>query len=81
MVRRSAGQRHNLSQDMIAGTISQANYCFSISTNQEPKSSTKLSSNNQVRQITQTSGTHNKIEIQNKMDAIHGKLNQQAIQH
>jgi hypothetical protein len=34
MVRRSAGQHHNLSQDMIAETISQANHCFSISTNQ-----------------------------------------------
>jgi hypothetical protein len=32
MVRRSAGQQHNLSQDMIAETISQANHCFSIST-------------------------------------------------
>jgi hypothetical protein len=30
MVRRSAGQQHNLSQDMIAETISQANHCFSI---------------------------------------------------
>jgi hypothetical protein len=48
MVRRSAGQQHNLSQDMIAETISQANHCFSISTNQEPKNSTKLSGNNQV---------------------------------
>jgi hypothetical protein len=48
MVRRSAGRQHNLSQDMIAETISQANLCFSISTNQEPKNSTKLSSNNQV---------------------------------
>jgi hypothetical protein len=30
MVRRSAGQQHNLSQDMISKTISQANHCFSI---------------------------------------------------
>jgi hypothetical protein len=30
MVRRSAGQHHNLSQDMIAETISQANHFFSI---------------------------------------------------
>jgi hypothetical protein len=29
MVRRSAGQHHNLSQDMIAETISQANYFLS----------------------------------------------------
>jgi hypothetical protein len=48
MVRRSAGQQHNLSQDMIAETIGQANHCFSISTNQELKNSTKLSGNNQV---------------------------------
>jgi hypothetical protein len=48
MVRRSAGQQYNLSQDMIAETISQANHCFSISTSPEPKNSTKLSSNNQV---------------------------------
>jgi hypothetical protein len=40
MVRRSAPQRYNLSQDMMAETISQANHCFSISshvTNQNPK--------------------------------------------
>jgi hypothetical protein len=48
MVQRSAGQQHNLSQDMIAETISQANHCFSISKNQKPKNSTKLSGNNQV---------------------------------
>jgi hypothetical protein len=48
MVRRSAGQQHNLSPDMIAETISQANHCFSISTNQEPKNSTKLKGNHQV---------------------------------
>jgi hypothetical protein len=33
---------------MIAETINQANHCFSISTNQEPKNSTILSGNNQV---------------------------------
>jgi hypothetical protein len=48
MVRRSAGQQHNLSQDMIAETINQANHCFSISTNPEPKNSTKMSGNNKV---------------------------------
>jgi hypothetical protein len=48
MVRRSAGQQHNLFQDMIAKTISQANHCFSISKNPEPKNSTILSGNNQV---------------------------------
>jgi hypothetical protein len=48
LVRRSAGQQHNLSQDMIAETISQENHCFSISTNQETQNSTNLSGNNQV---------------------------------
>jgi hypothetical protein len=48
IVRRSAGQQHNLSQDMIAETISQANHFFSISTNPEPKNSTILSGNNKV---------------------------------
>jgi hypothetical protein len=48
MVRRSVGQQHNLSQDMIAETISQANHCFSISTGPEPKNSTILSGNNQI---------------------------------
>jgi hypothetical protein len=48
MVRRSTGQQYNLSQDMIAETINQANHCFSISRNQEPKNSTKLNGNNQV---------------------------------
>jgi hypothetical protein len=48
MVRCSAGQQHNLSQDMIAETISQANHCFSISTNPHPKDSTILSRNNQI---------------------------------
>jgi hypothetical protein len=31
MVRRSANHKHNLSQDVMAETISQANHCFSIS--------------------------------------------------
>jgi hypothetical protein len=48
MMRRSAGQQHNLSQDMIAETISQANHCFFISTNPEPKHSKILSGNNKV---------------------------------
>jgi hypothetical protein len=48
VVRRSAGQQHNVSQDMIAETISQVNHCFSISTNPKPKHSTILSGNNQV---------------------------------
>jgi hypothetical protein len=37
MVRGSAGQKYNLSQDMIAETINQANHCFSISKFQNPK--------------------------------------------
>jgi hypothetical protein len=37
MVRHSAGQQYNLSQDMIAETANQANHCFSISTNPGPK--------------------------------------------
>jgi hypothetical protein len=48
MVRHSAGQQHNLSQDMIAEKISQANNCFSISAHPEPKNSTILSGNNKV---------------------------------
>jgi hypothetical protein len=48
MVRRSAGQQHNLSQDMIAETISKANHCFFISTNQKPKNSKPLNGNDQV---------------------------------
>jgi hypothetical protein len=33
---------------MIAETMGQANHCFSISTNQKPKNSTKMSGHNQV---------------------------------
>jgi hypothetical protein len=48
MVRRSAGQQYNLSQDMIAETINQANHCFSISTNRKQKNTVKINGNNQV---------------------------------
>jgi hypothetical protein len=48
MVRCSADQQYNLSQDMIAKTLNQANHCFSISTNPKPKHSTKLNGDNQV---------------------------------
>jgi hypothetical protein len=48
MVRRSAGQQYNLSQDMIAETINQANHCFSIPTNPGPKNTVKVNGNNQV---------------------------------
>jgi hypothetical protein len=42
MVRRSARQQYNLSQDMMAEIINQANHCFSISS-QKPKQKSKLS--------------------------------------
>jgi hypothetical protein len=48
MARRSAGQQYNLSQDMIAKTINQANHCFSIPTNPGPKNTVKVNGNNQV---------------------------------
>jgi hypothetical protein len=48
MVRCSAGQQYNLSQDMIAETIDQANHCFSISTNPGLKNTVKINGNNQV---------------------------------
>jgi hypothetical protein len=48
MVRRRAGQQYNLSQDMIAETIDQANHCFSISTNSGHKKTVKFNGNNQV---------------------------------
>jgi hypothetical protein len=48
MVRRSARQKHNLSQDMIAETKSQANHCFSISAQPKPQKSKKPSDNMKV---------------------------------
>jgi hypothetical protein len=48
MVRRSARQQHNVSQDMMAETINQANYCFSISAQQKTQYSKKPSDNNKV---------------------------------
>jgi hypothetical protein len=48
MVRRSAGQQYNLSQDMIAETINQPNHCFYISTNPEPKNTVNINGNKQV---------------------------------
>jgi hypothetical protein len=48
MVRRSAGQQYNLSQDMIAETINQDNHCFSILTNPGPKHTIKVNGNNQI---------------------------------
>jgi hypothetical protein len=48
MVRRSAGQQYNLSQDMIAETLNQANHCFYISTDPKPKNTIKVNGNHQI---------------------------------
>jgi hypothetical protein len=48
MVRRSATQQHNLSQDMMAETISQANHCFSISAHPKTQNSEIPRSNKEV---------------------------------
>jgi hypothetical protein len=48
MVRRSASQKYNLSQDMIAETINQANHCFSIPTTPGNKTKEKVNRNKQV---------------------------------
>jgi hypothetical protein len=48
MVRHSAGQQYNLSQDMIAETINKANHFLSIPTNPGPKITVKVNGNNQV---------------------------------
>jgi hypothetical protein len=48
MVIRSAGQKYNLSQDMIAATVHQANHCFSIPTTPGPKNIENVNGNNQV---------------------------------
>jgi hypothetical protein len=48
MVRRSARQQHNLSQDTMAETISQANNCFSISAHPKTQNSKTGSSNKEV---------------------------------
>jgi hypothetical protein len=48
MVRRSARQQHNLSRDMMAETVSQANHCFSISAQPKTQNSKKPSDNRKV---------------------------------
>jgi hypothetical protein len=48
MVRRSASQKYNLSQDMIAETINQANHCFSFPTTPGNKTTEKVNRNKQV---------------------------------
>jgi hypothetical protein len=42
MVRRSTGQKYNLSQDMIAETVHQANHFFSFPTSPSAKPPTKM---------------------------------------
>jgi hypothetical protein len=48
MVRRSASQKYNFSQDMIAETINQANHCFSFPTTPGNKSQKKVIHNKQI---------------------------------
>jgi hypothetical protein len=48
MVRRSAGQKYNLSQDMIAETINHANHCFSIPSNPGTKTQKKVINNKKI---------------------------------
>jgi hypothetical protein len=48
MVSRSAVQQHNVSQDMIAETVHQANHCFSFPTSPRAKTNEKAIKNEQV---------------------------------
>jgi hypothetical protein len=48
MVRRSASQKYNLSQEMIAETINQANHCFSFTMTPSKKTQKKVINNNQI---------------------------------
>jgi hypothetical protein len=48
MVRRSARQQYNLSQDMMVDAINQANHCFSISLHRTEQKSKISSPNNEV---------------------------------
>jgi hypothetical protein len=48
MVRRSASQKYNLSQDMIAETINQANHCFSFPTSPITKTQKQVINNEQI---------------------------------
>jgi hypothetical protein len=48
MVIRSAGQQYNLSQDMIAETINQANHCFSFPTIPSTNTQKKVIHNEQI---------------------------------
>jgi hypothetical protein len=91
MVRRSAKQQ-NLSQDMMAETLSQVNHCFFYYSPNQIHSPTKQKNrhynftgngkcSNLPRnwQISQAPRTHHKIEAQHKMDEIHGERDQQII--
>jgi hypothetical protein len=48
MVRRSAGQKHNLSQDMIAETVHQANHCLSFPPSPRTKNQKNVINNEQI---------------------------------
>jgi hypothetical protein len=48
MVRRSASQKHHLSQDMIAETVNQANHCFSFPTSPSTKTQQKVINDEQI---------------------------------
>jgi hypothetical protein len=48
MVRRSASQKYNLSQDMIAETVHQANHCLSFPTSPGTKTQKKVINNEQI---------------------------------
>jgi hypothetical protein len=100
MVRHSARQQHNLSQDMMAETIKQANHCFAISAQLKTQYTKKSSDNTEVILLREMANAvicpetgkslkhqelitklRYKIEIQNKIDEIHGTRDKQAIQH
>jgi hypothetical protein len=95
MVRRSASQKYNLSQDMIAETINQANHFFSIPTTPGPKHTEIVNGHNHfiimpemanavICPETGKSLKHQELITKlkyKKMDAIHSKRDQQALQH
>jgi hypothetical protein len=79
MVRRSATLQYNLSQDLMAEALNQANHCFSISPHTQKQKNKKQHCQRQChhhagngkccdlpwyRQITQTQRVNNKIEAQ-----------------
>jgi hypothetical protein len=91
MVRRSAGQQ-NLSQDMMAETLAQANHCFSLATNytccrsSNPTSHITLSpemANAVICPETGKSLKHQelitKLKYKKQLDEIHGQRDKQII--